>query len=166
MKCITNAECERWLLDRGVPDAKEGLMLRFGRAPAFAVPVDSGKRTYIARVIAEAITDRAALLWITGWGVWPSSENMGLFNRVRASIAETRKLHEANGHLCGKGDGEILECLLDCALYFSWDAWLVDDTAQSAVWMTNDEVVVFGEENQSHTGPWRGVSASLKLRPL
>jgi hypothetical protein len=32
--------------------------------------------------------------------------------------------------------------------------------------MTNDENVVFGEENRSHAGPWRGVAAALELRPL
>lgn len=167
MKCLANAECERWLRDRGALGEAGDVHRHFGSRLAFALPQDSGRRTALARALAGAVTDRPGLLWITGWGVWPSSENMRLFDMVRASFGESRQVHEANGHLFGRGDEGILECLLDCVLYFSWDAWLIDDSARSGVWMSHDESMVFCEEEApSGCAAWSAVPAALELHPI
>jgi hypothetical protein len=91
---------------------------------------------------------------------------MHLFDLVRASFGEFRQVHEAGGHLYESGDEEILECLLDCVLYFSWDAWLIDDVARSAVGMSHDEALVFCESVPSGSAAWRSVPAALQLQPI
>ncbi len=166
MKCLVNIECEHWLRNRGVLESAGQLRRHFGTRQSFGLPRDSGRRTAIARALAGAIKDRPGLLWITGWGVWPSSENMHLFDLVRASFGEFRQVHEAGGHLYESGDEEILECLLDCVLYFSWDAWLIDDVARSAVGMSHDEALVFCESVPSGSAAWRSVPAALQLQPI
>jgi hypothetical protein len=166
VKCVVNVECEHWLRDRGVLESAGHLRRHFGTSRAYGLPRDSGRRTAIARALAGAVKSRPGLLWITGWGVWPSSENMHLFDGLRASFGESRQVHEANGHLYESGDEEILECLLDCVLYFSWDAWLIDDVARSAVGTSHDEALVFCESVPAGSAAWRSVPAALQLQPI
>jgi hypothetical protein len=165
MKCIVDAECERWLHERGVRQPPGNLQTHFGKRLAFELPPDSGRRTAIARGLAAAAKDRPGLLWITEWGVWPSSENMRLFDLVRGSFGESRQVHEANGHLFGRGDEGILECLLDCVLYFSWDAWLFDEKSRSAVRMSHDEYLEFYESVPPGIAVWSSVPTALQLQP-
>lgn len=96
MKFMTQAECEEWLsgVNRILPTADETLTkLRYGY-PGAAYLVYS-----FASWFASNATYRwPALLWITEWGVWPSSENLHLYYRLRQSYGDYRLLNEAPGH--------------------------------------------------------------------
>ena len=81
------------------------------------------------------------LLWINEFGVWPSSENMELFNGYRGYLGERRSLLEAPGHVFGAGDLVALQCLTALSLYFSWDAFLVEGSQQLVCVLSHDEIM-------------------------
>jgi len=94
----------------------------------------------LARALSTLVDcSSEALLWITEWGVFPSSENMALFDGYRRSLGEERSLHEAPGHLFHASDLQELECLLDLAIYFFWDA----SVFAASVWLrvSHDEIL-------------------------
>src|ERR1700755_7937 len=95
---------------------------------------------YLQRRFGKGRKWKDGCMWITGWGVFPSSENMALFDAYRRSIGETRPLQAAPGHLVQEGDDEKLECLLDLSLYFFWDVSLFDG-ATLRIALSHDEVL-------------------------
>jgi hypothetical protein len=108
------------------------------------IPADAGRKTALARLVAalSAQDPDEGLLWISGYGTWPSSENLSLYYRIRQTLGDTRALAEAPCHLFRGTDREPLECVLDPILYFSWDAVLYPPTAAGAVLqVTNDEIL-------------------------
>jgi len=84
---------------------------RSGREPAVAA----------AAVRALGAWDEC-LLWVTEWGVWPSTEDWPQFYSWRGGHSERRSLEAAPGHLFGAGEARELETLLRFVLENGWDA--------------------------------------------
>src|SRR5438552_16817824 len=80
------------------------------QVPVLRFPVPQpGSRLYaLSRLLASAVpgVDDSSLLWITGYGIWPSSENLHLYYRLRESYGDRRLLAEAPAHLCLKRSEE------------------------------------------------------------
>jgi len=132
-----------------VNDARQGLdflTLDIGmdspgslEVPTYRIPLDSGAKVALARRIAGALLNcGSALLWITGWGIWPSSEHLDLFDRYRLSFGETRSLGEAPIHLLEKSEEEILVSLISIGLFFIWDMELFDLERKLVVRVSHD----------------------------
>ena len=97
------------------------------RCIAYKLPSDTGAKTAIARAVVGIIGTRLpGLFWITQWGVFPSSENMAVFDGYRKSLGEHRALWDAPAHIFDGSELQQIECLLDLALYFYWDSFLFD----------------------------------------
>ena len=95
----------------------------------------------MARVLSNAIDfTQQGLFWITAWGIFPSSENRALFDAYRRSLDEHRSLQAAPGHLITERDVSDLECLMDMALYFYWDASLID-ASSFCIRLSHDECI-------------------------
>lgn len=108
----------------------------------YALLPDCGKKTYLARQILTLLRlEPEAILWVTGWGVWPSSENPELFYKYRRSLGESRSLAEVPAHLCSHADIKDIECLLDICLFFLWDCWLIEHSKELAVFLSHDEFI-------------------------
>ena len=113
---------------------------RLESAIAYEVPSQSSRITALARLISELVlSDCQILLWITGWGVWPSSENWDLFNGYRRSLGETRQIAEAPLHAFGVTDVPALATLLSLVLSFGWDAQLTNTTGAFMFTISHDE---------------------------
>lgn len=79
------------------------------------------------------------MLWINEWGIWPSSENMGLFDLLRHAVAEARPIWEASGHLFEEDENELLSSFLSVTLYFIWGAMLVEPALKRVWTISHDE---------------------------
>jgi hypothetical protein len=98
--------------------------------------------------------------------VWPSSENIGLFDGYRKSLGEHRSLYDAPFHLFTEADSAELECLLDLALYFFWDAILIDGPHTTAFRISHDEYIeVYAKDNAS-LGAWTDVLEHARLQRM
>ena len=62
------------------------------------------------------------LLWVTSWGVWPSSENWPGYYKARGDQGERRSLEIAPGHLFTAVESELLKHFLRLVLENAWDA--------------------------------------------
>jgi hypothetical protein len=86
---------------------------------------------------------RECLLWVTEWGVWPSSENLHLFYRLRESYGERRHLHDAPGHSFLGHENADLATYIQVALQFGWGFYLVTSPSYQSAFVSHDEYVKF-----------------------
>lgn len=151
MKIVTEGECLAWLSKRlDEPFQWTSAERTYRESIAYLIPGDAGRKTALARALTGMLDPAGeGLLWITDWGVFPSSENVPLFIGYRRSLGEQRSVHAAPGHVFGEQDTEAVECLLDLILYFSWDASVFD---ANALWLriSHDEVIsIFAKDRES-----------------
>jgi len=107
---------------------------------AYAIPADSGRKTALSRLIAYLLLGRAdACIYVSGWGVWRSAENLDLFYGYRRSIGESRPLIEAPFHLFERSEEPSFVSILCLVLYFVWDAWVFDIGGKTLVKISHDE---------------------------
>ena len=117
-----------------------GLAERLRTANAFAIPSDAGRKTALASLIARLLPNETqVLLWVTGWGVWPSCENWDLFYGYRRSAGEKRQLMEAPLHVFSSAEREALASVLSMVFFFGWDANIVGMTGDFMVTVSHDE---------------------------
>jgi hypothetical protein len=144
MQFLTDEEAAAWARGRT-------LLMPFGDRPERQPRLPSLRCTFprpahrlfaFSATIASAIArGDSCLLWITGYGVWPSSENSHLYYRLRESYGDHRLLHEAPGHLCLKHEVDDLTTVLQLALLFGWDAYALPDSDHAAAFCSHDEFV-------------------------
>ncbi len=137
MRCHTKEECVEWLSGRSreLPSQAHSAHSLTVWYPPNPAEIDF---LWLARRIS---CREPVLLWITEWGIWPSSENWHLYDRLRVSHGEWRHLHEAPGNLfeiCEMDDlatflqvaatngrgGYVLTTLDYVNFFFSHDEWI------------------------------------------
>ncbi len=150
MEIMSDTECENWLSAFiGRPFTWEVMKTLNPFSVAYRLPGDTGKKTALARLLLASIDLRVpGLFWITSWSVFPSSENMSLFEGYRRSLGESRPLYDAAGHVFAESEAQELECLMDLALYFYWDANIF---CSDSTWIefSHDEVLVVHAKEES-----------------
>src|SRR5438477_1666423 len=107
MRCLTYSESAQWCSRRSFPTRQiEGYAV--GPDPdlqfppfhfvEFTLPTDSGCKVAFGRFLYSLIDPAPELLiWIGDWAVWPSSQHMPLFTRLRQALGESRPLIDAPG---------------------------------------------------------------------
>jgi len=123
LRFYTPEECDEWLHTRErlkpdeVPDAQ---------VERVDYPLKPHQVFFVAHWIAQSLTFRMpTLLWLTEWGIWPSSENWHLYYRLRQTYGDQRLLHEAPGHLFLEHESEDLASLLQVAMLNGWGGYIL-----------------------------------------
>ena len=103
---------------------------------------------------------RAALLWVTEWGVFPNSENWHLYYRLRESHGDRRLLHEAPGHLLLDYEEPDLVSFLQVGVLNGWDMHLVPELAYgeadtARVFVSHDEWIALSHRDSETVAAWR-----------
>jgi len=105
-----------------------------------AIPSDSGRKTALSRVIASIFRmDDEALLWINEVGIWPSSEDLFLFQGFRRSLGEDSHLVMKPGHIFSRDDLAGLGSLLAMVFYFAWGAIPYSPVRMLVIRISHDE---------------------------
>lgn len=108
--------------------------------PNYRVPIDSGRKISLARVIANVLLEHGPfLLWFTETGVWPSSEHIQLLDRYRMSFGEFRSVHEAPVHWFDASERDDAISVLSLGLFFVWNLEIVTADRSTAVTISHDE---------------------------
>jgi hypothetical protein len=151
MRCYTNSECESWLTERN--------RLKPNEAPGLVVHTESiedARAFPLAHQFAKHWTyESDVLLWITEWGIWPSSENWHLFYKLRQTHHETRLLHEAPGHLYLAFEMDELASMLQLAILNGWGGYLLTDSDYVSAFFSHDEYVNFYSLENANLEPVR-----------
>ena len=139
MRCYTQDECDRWLRDqeREKPDKPTG------SSRERIVPGKNELRFLTQWIATDLTYRRPVLLWITEWGIWPSSENWHLFYRLRQAYGESRLLHEAPGHLFLNSEYEDLATFLQIAILNGWGGYVLTEADYVNVFFSHDEYIDF-----------------------
>ena len=141
LRFYTKQECEEWLhsRERTKPDETPGAHMEHVRYPA-----EPHRICLFSHWIATSLTFRApALLWITEWGIWPSSENWHLYYKLRHSYGDQQLLHEAPGHLFLEHESEDLASFLQLAMLNGWGGYLLMQADYVNAFFSHDEYVEF-----------------------
>jgi hypothetical protein len=106
----------------------------------YSIPPDSGKKTALSRLFAYLLLRSPNVcIYVSGWGVWGSSENLDLFYGYRRSFGENRTLMEASVHLFERSEEDTFVSILCMAFYFVWDAWVFDTEGKALLRISHDE---------------------------
>ena len=139
MRFYSPDECEKWLHDRQRrrPDsATAAHVTRLG------YPQQPHRVFFISHWIARSLTHRKpALLWLTEWGVWPSSENWHLYYKLRQIYGDQRLLHEAPGHLFLEHEAEDLASFLQVAILNGWGGHVLTHANYVNAFFSHDEYI-------------------------
>ena len=141
MRFHTKEECEQWLQDRErrrpdeLPDIK---------TERISYPSEPHRFYYVASWIAQTLTYRMpTLLWITEWGIWPSSENWHAYYKLRNAYHDHRLLHEAPGHLFLEHETEDLATFLQLAMLNGWGGYILTHANYFNAFFSHDEFIDF-----------------------
>jgi hypothetical protein len=106
----------------------------------YSIPRDSGAKTALSRVFAYLVLRKSSIcIYVSGWGVWGSSENLDLFYGYRRSFGENRPLIEAPVHLFEPTEEVTFVSILCMVFYFVWDAWVFDIEGKALIRISHDE---------------------------
>ena len=154
MELLTGAEALQWLAARGVGmgplKAVSGNAFlansAFGDLPA-------AKTTPVARGLAEWLCefrpDRALVL-ITETGVWPSSENLRLYELLRRAHGHAGWSADAEpGHLFHGNQRDDLMTLIEIALISGWDITAASEDGTRAFSFDHDGRFACRAESQA-----------------
>jgi hypothetical protein len=147
MRFYTEQECESWLIgrERVKPDAIPGILVE-----QMSYPPTPGRIHYSAQWIASSLTCRMpTLLWMTEWGIWPSSENWHLYYKLRQSYGDLQLLHEAPGHLFLEYEMEDLVSFLQLSMLNGWGGYILTGADYVNVFFSHDQYLRFYAKEKS-----------------
>ncbi len=105
-------------------------------------PASFTQMLWFSRRIEAALQPRdSCLVWVTGWGIFPSNENLHLFYRFRQTYGDLRLLHEAPGHVCLNYESAEVVTLVHLGMLFGWDLHLIPAAAYARAFVSHDESV-------------------------
>jgi len=107
-------------------------------------PTTTGRILYLTQWIGNSLLFRnPALVWITEWGVWSSSENWHLYYKLRQGYGDLRLLNEAPGHLFLGHESEDLASFLQIAMFNGWGGYILTQADHVNAFFSHDEYIDF-----------------------
>ena len=148
MRFYTKEECEAWLSDR--ERQKPDLMPDVNRE-RIQYPLETYRIFFLAHWIASELTyRRPVLIFITEWGIWPSSENWHLYYKLRQTYGNNRLLHEAPGHLFLEHEVEDLASFLQLSILNGWGGYVLTEANYVNAFFSHDEYIDFFAQNSEN----------------
>jgi hypothetical protein len=93
----------------------------------------------VAKAIVSWLGDfSSCVFWVTEYGIWPSSEDLHLYYRLRRSLGDFRHLHEAPCHDFLSFERNELITFLSIALQFGWGGVMFGTPPNSYLMLSHD----------------------------
>jgi hypothetical protein len=148
-------------------DAEVGTQSRASHRLRFPVPERLQQLMWFSRIVESSLLPRrSCLVWITGWGTFPGSENSHLFYRFRGSHGDIRLIHEAPGHLCLDYEGPEVTSLIYLSTLFGWDVSLIPVAGHGVAQLSHDGWVEFGFDSNDSALRVRDLMKQGEIEPL
>lgn len=141
----TKAECDQWASGRGHrPEELVRLQSAdFSGPDAIRIFLGEPYRATnfpLARHLVSSLGRfQACLLWITEFGIWPSSENLHLYSRLRGSYGDHRPYWEAPGHEFLDFEVVDLATFIHVVILFGWAGYVLAGPMQPRMFISHDE---------------------------
>ena len=114
-----------------------------------------------AGLFSDALKPRhECLVWVTEHGIFPSSENLHLYYRLRQSYGDHRLLREAPGHLFLDYEDADLVSFLQLGIVHGWDMHVLPQLAYGGmdaarVFVCHDEWIGLRHRQEAVISEWR-----------
>ena len=139
MKFLTKKDAVKWCRENQIHLDERELPFLTKSSKDFNIPSDAGQRVALVTSQFEHFRDEdEILIWITAWGVWPSSERLHIFDRLRLSYGEKRLLNEISAHVVSKNEYEDGLSILILAVLFLWDCYVLSKSGKF-IFYSHDE---------------------------
>lgn len=151
MRIYSQEECARWSQPVIVLDERRKPTHDLAKAHLLRCefPASFSQMLWFSHLIEMALQPRqSCLVWVTGWGIFPSNENFHLFYRFRQAYGDSRLLDEAPGHLCLDYERSEVVTLVHMGILFGWDLHLIATSAYARAFVCHDEWVDIGFDDR------------------
>ncbi len=136
----TKIETSEWCRANSIVLDTSGYPKSNSEREEFKIPSDAGQRIAMVVNQFEAFRNEINILvWFTDWGVWPSGERTHIFDRLRLSYGEKRKLTDAPGHLFTKDEREDALSFITLGVLFLWDFYVLNPKGTKFLFYSHDE---------------------------
>ena len=163
MRFYTEKDCEQWL---GVRQRTKPNRSSAAHTATVKYPSEPYRVFSIAHWIASSLTHRMpALLWISEWGIWPSSENWHVYYKLRQSYGDRQLLEEAPGHLFLQHEAEDLASFLQLAMLNGWGGYVLTQADFVNVFFSHDEYIEFFANEDGNLVKVRDVLQAASRHP-
>jgi hypothetical protein len=163
LRFYTKQECETWLSDR---QRRKPDLMPDVHVERIQYPPEYYRVLFFAHWVASELSYRKpTLLFITEWGIWPSSENWHLYYRLRQTYGDNRQLHEAPGHLFLEHEAEDLASFLQLSMLNGWGGYVLTEANYVNAFFSHDEYTNFFAQDSGNLANVRktlGASQSAK----
>ena len=105
----------------------------------FESPKDSGRSVALARLVVDQMSQGPWAFVVLEHGIWPSSELVSLFDRLRKSAGIDQGLTEARCEIVEPGEDDYVTCAIACGLFFCWSFALISLETKSIFYASHDE---------------------------
>ena len=152
MIMMSQDETLNWLVKHNI--SENNMSANYELKYSNKIPIDSGAKNYLAKEIASIYTNSDILLYINEFGIFPSSENMYLFDGYRKSIGINNSIYEKPTQIINQNEGIELYCTLGMILYFYMGCIIIPINNQDEIIkISHDEFlniyVRYGNDNKS-----------------
>jgi hypothetical protein len=142
MRCLSKLECEQFAQSAGLT-MTELMQLANDDEVNGAIRVVTENQRHRAYFLATRcvalLGDFAeSLLWVTDFGIWPSSENQWLYYRLRRALGDKATLAERPGHLLNSIEKDDFVAFVHLALEFGWGAFIFSRPLSRYVHLSHD----------------------------
>jgi len=144
MRFLTKEESIKWCNNQGITLSSRSLPeMQKPDVEIVTFPFPNYlKFVALSKVLSKsALQGEECLLWVSDFSVWPSSENLPLYYKLRNSYTDFDLLIQRPGHLFAKHEIEDLTNFLHLGLLFGWDCYLISDLDKTRVFISNDEMI-------------------------
>jgi hypothetical protein len=132
MRTITRGQANQWCETHEIALTDS--------AHEFKIPKDAGERVYlVAKSMASFETSREVLIWFDDWSVWPSSQRMHLFDRLRLSYGESRSLSAVPAQIFDQSEFEDVVSFVTLGVLFLFDCYVICSDGKEILFFSHDE---------------------------
>jgi hypothetical protein len=148
VRFYTVEECAAWLSDR---QRRKPDLVVDAQVQRIPYPPEPYRVYFVAHWIASVLTYREpVLLFVTEWGVWPSSENWHLYYKLRQTYGDNRLLGDAPGHLFLEHEAEDLASFLQLSMLNGWGGYVLTEANYVNAFFSHDEYIDFFAEDSAN----------------
>ena len=140
MITMSKEETINWLSERDI--IEDNIFNNYELKLSEQLPIDSGAKNYLAKEISSALNKNDVLLYINEYNIWPSCENMHLFDGYRKSIGIENEIYEKPSHIINENETIEFYCILGMILYFSMGCIIIPiENQNEIIRISHDEYI-------------------------
>jgi len=156
MKLLGSDAAKSWCGEHSIPLSDIGYPETHGpdlTAAQYSVPAEAARHFWFSQLIERQLRPWSrCLVWVSEWGIWPSSENWHLYYRLRPKSLAKCLIEDAPAHLMLSHEASDLISLVQLVLSFGWNAHILTAEDYARVFISHNEWIEFAFKDAAAAG--------------